>query len=123
MKTIFLDIETTIKTKLGSIVEKLTQRHIRRKQAGLDGCDNETCTSTQFLQIPKKQLFDPQEPLESCCHVLPIFGFNIAIYDLNLINSVCYPFLLTNVTLNLLLSKKRTSLFRSNSAIFSRWIL
>ena len=41
MKNLFLDIETTIKIKLGSILEKLTQRHNRRDQADLDKCDNE----------------------------------------------------------------------------------
>ena len=56
MKNLFLDIETTIKIKLGSILEKLTQRHNRREQADLDDCDNEICASTQFLQIQKKSI-------------------------------------------------------------------
>ena len=47
-KNLFPDIETTIKIKLGSILEKLTQRHNRMEQADLDDCENETCTSTQF---------------------------------------------------------------------------
>ena len=38
MKKLFLDIETTLKLKLGSILEKLTQRHNRRKQANMDDC-------------------------------------------------------------------------------------
>ena len=54
MKNLFPDIETTIKIKLGSILEKLTQRHNRREQADLDDCDNETCASSQFLHIQKK---------------------------------------------------------------------
>ena len=53
MKNLFLDIKTTVKINLGSILEKLTQRHNRREQAHLDDCDNEICTSTQFLQIQK----------------------------------------------------------------------
>ena len=61
LKNLFFDIRTTLKIKLGSIFEKLTQRHNRREQADLEGCDNETCTSTQFLQIRKKQLIDLQE--------------------------------------------------------------
>ena len=56
MKNLFLDIETTIKIKLGSILEKLTQRHNRREQADLDDCDNDTCASTQFLQTQKKSV-------------------------------------------------------------------
>ena len=57
-KNTFLDIEATIKIKLGSILEKLTQRHNRRQSATFDmsrdDCDNEICASTQFLQIQKK---------------------------------------------------------------------
>ena len=53
MKSLFFDIETTIKFKLGSVLEKLNRSHNRREQADLDDCDNETCTSTQFLQIQK----------------------------------------------------------------------
>ena len=87
MKKLFFDIETTINIKLGSIFEKLTQSHNRREQAHLDDCDNETCTSTQFLLIQKKQLIDLQEHLERYCIILPIFGFKSAKYDLNLIKS------------------------------------
>ena len=47
MKNLFLDIETTIKNKLGSILEKLTQRHNRRESARFDmsrdDCYNEIC--------------------------------------------------------------------------------
>ena len=45
-KNLFFDIKTTIKNKLGCILEKLTQRHNVREQVDLDDCDNETCTST-----------------------------------------------------------------------------
>ena len=93
MKNLFFEIETTINIKLGSILEKLTQRHNRREQADLADCDNETCTSTQFLQIQRKQLIDLQEQLEHYCIVLPIFGFNSAKYDLNLIKSYLLPIL------------------------------
>ena len=63
MKNLFHDIETTIKIKRRSILEKLTQRHNRREQAHLDDCDNEICAPTQFLQIQKNQLIDLQESL------------------------------------------------------------
>ena len=87
VKNLFFDIETTINIKLGSIFEKFTQRTNRREQAVLDDCDNEICTSTQFLLIQKKQLVDLQEHLERFCNVLPIFVFNSAKYYLNLIKS------------------------------------
>ena len=93
MENFFFDIETKIKIKLGRILEKPTQRHNRREQAELDYCDNETCTSTQFLQIQKKQLIDLQEHLERYCYILPIFGFNSAKNDLNLIKSFLLPIL------------------------------
>ena len=54
MKKLFLDIETTIKIKLGSILEKLTQHYDRRESARFDmnqdDCDKEICASIQFLQ-------------------------------------------------------------------------
>ena len=123
MENLFFDIETTINIKLGSILEKLTQRHNRREQDHLDDCDNETCTSTQFLQIQKKQLLDLQEHLERYCSVLPIFGFNSAKYDLNLIKSYLLPILVNERNIEPTVIKKRTSLSRSKSAIFSCWIL
>ena len=124
MKNLFFDIETTINIKLGSILEKLTQRHNRREQAYLDDCNNETCTSTQFLQIQKKQLIDLPEHLERYCNVLPIFGFNSANYDLNLLKSYLLPILVNERNIEpTVIKKNQTSLSRSNSAIFSCWIL
>ena len=97
MKNLFLDIGTTIKIKLGSILEKLTQRHIGRESASIDmsqdDCDNEFSASNQFLQIQKNQLFDFQESLERYCNVLPVFCFNSAKCDLNLIKSYLLPIL------------------------------
>ena len=93
MRNLFSDIKTTIKIKLGSILEELTQSHNRRVQANMDDCGNEACTSTQFLQIQKKQLFELQDHLEHYCNVLPIFGFNSAKHDLNLIESPLLPIL------------------------------
>ena len=47
MKNLYRDIETTVKNKLGGILEKLTQRHNRREHARLDmsqdECENENC--------------------------------------------------------------------------------
>ena len=91
MKSLFLDIKRTIKTELGNILEKLTHCHKRREQADLDDCDNETCASTQFLQIQIYQLNDLQESLECYCNVLRVFGFNRAKYDLNLVISFLLP--------------------------------
>ena len=91
LKSLFFDIRTTMKIKLDGPLEKLNQRHNRKKQAVFDDGENQTCTSTQILQIQKKQLIDLQENLERYCIVLPIFGFNSAKYDLNLIKSYLLP--------------------------------
>ena len=56
LKNLFLDIETAITIKQGSILEKLTQRHNGQQQADLDDCDNEICASIQFLQIQIKSI-------------------------------------------------------------------
>ena len=117
MKNLFLDSAKTLKFKQGNILEKLSQRHNGREHAmfdmSQDDYNNKNCTSTQFLQ-KKNQLCDLQESLERYCNILPVFGFNSAKYDLNLIKPTCYPFLLTNETLNLLSSRKRTSYLVQN---------
>ena len=91
MKLLTLDIQTTKKIKLGGIWEKLTLRHDRREHARFDmskdDCDNEICASTQFLQIQRNQIIDLQESLEHYCNVSPVFSFNSAKNDLNLIKS------------------------------------
>ena len=91
MELLFLDIETTFDIRLGSVLEKLTERHNRREHARFYmsqvGCDNEICASTQFLQIQKSQLFDLQDFLERYCNNLHVFRFNSAKYDLILIKS------------------------------------
>ena len=83
LKLLFLDMGTTIKYKLGSILEKLIQRHNRREQVTkiltcIKMIDNVNCASTQFLKIQKNQIFDLQESLEQSCKVLPVFRFNSA---------------------------------------------
>ena len=42
----------------------------------------------------KNHLFDLQETLERYCNVLPVFGFNSAKYDINLIKSYLLPILI-----------------------------
>ena len=93
MKNLFLDIEITIKNKLSSNLEKLTQRQNRREQADLHDCDKKMCASTQFLQIQKYQLIDLQQSLERYCNVLPVFDFDSAKYDHNLVKSYLLPIL------------------------------
>ena len=49
--------------------------------------------STQFLQVPKNHLTELQEHFERYCNTLPVFGFNSAKYDINLIKSYLLPIL------------------------------
>ena len=100
MKLKFLEIETAIKSKLSRTLESLNERRCRN-QRGFefeDHCfedDNEEKdASTQFLQMQKKQMIELQEHLEHYCNVLPVFGFNSAKYDINLIKSCLLPILI-----------------------------
>ena len=95
MRLLFADIETTIKINLDSILKKLNWHHNRPEQISLYDCDNERCTSTQFIQIQKKQLIELQEHLELYCNVTRPLGFNSSKYDLNLIKSF-FPTILGN---------------------------
>ena len=106
MKKMFVDIKTTRNIKLGGILEKLTQRHNRREQADSDDSDNETCTSTKFLQIQKKQLIDLQQHLESYCNFLPTVGFNSANFCLNLKKSYFLPVLVKESNIESTVIKK-----------------
>ena len=54
--------------------------------------------STQFLQMQKDQLIDLQEHFERYCNTFPIFGFNSAKYDINLIKSYLLPILVNERT-------------------------
>ena len=100
MKLKFLEIETAIKSKLTRTLESFNERRCRNQRVFEfeDHCfedDNEEeDASTQFLQMQKNQLIELQEHLERYCNVLPVFGFNSAKYDINLIKSYLLPFLI-----------------------------
>ena len=96
----FLEIETAIKSKLTRTLEPLNERRCRNQRVFEfeDHCfedDNEgEDASTQFLQLQKNQINQLQEHLERYCNVLPVFGFNSAKYDINLIKSYLLPILI-----------------------------
>ena len=122
MKVLFHDIVTTIKIRLGSILEKLTQRHNRPEQADLNDFDNEIRASTQLLQIQRNQLIDLQESLERYCNVLPVFGFNSAKYDLNSIKSCLLPILVNERDIEPTVIKKANQFISFNLVILSFWV-
>ena len=112
MKLIFLEIETAIKSKLTRTLESLNERRCRNQRVfGFeDHCfedDNEEKdASTQFLQMQKNQLIELQEHLERYCNVLPVFGFNSAKYDINLIKSSLLPILINERNMEPIVIKK-----------------
>ena len=97
MKLKFIDVETAIKIEICAILEQLNQRRngAERVSNFVDDCivEEEKDLSTQFLQMQKNQLIDLQEHFERYCNVLPVFGFNNAKYDINLIKPYLLPIL------------------------------
>ena len=89
MKLNFIEVETAVKIKLCAVLEQLNQSR-NRVSNFLDDCiveEEEKNLSTQFLQMQKNQIIDLQEHFERYCNVSPVFGFNSAKYDINLIKS------------------------------------
>ena len=98
MKLNFIEVETAIKIKLCAVLEQLNQRRIRAERVSKFVDDSiveekEKYLSTQFLQMQKNHLIDLQEVFERYCNVLPVFRFNSAKYDINLIKSYLLPIL------------------------------
>ena len=112
MKLQFLEKETAIKSKLTRTLESLNERRCRNQRVFEfeDHCfedDNEEKdASTQFLQMQKNQLIELQEHLERYCNVLPVFGFNSAKYDINLIKSYLLPILINERNMEPIVIKK-----------------
>ena len=100
MKFNFLEIETAIKSNLTRTLESLNERRCRKqrvfelKNHCFEDDNEEKHASTQFLQMQKNQLIELQEHLERYCNVLPVFGFNSAKNDINLIKSYLLPILI-----------------------------
>ena len=127
MKNLFIDLEKTRKIKLGSILEKLTQRHNRREQVkafdvNQDDCENKNFASTQFLKIPKNLLIFLQEHLEQCCNVLLVFGFSRAKEYLNLINSYLLPILIKERDVEPIVIKKANQCISLKFGDVQLWI-
>ena len=126
MKLNFIEVETAIKTKLCAVLEQLNQRR-NRVSNFVDGCivveEEEKNLSTHFLQMQKNQLNDLQEHFECYCNVLPVFGFNSAKYDINLIKSYLLPILVNERDIEPTVIKKPMSLFLSSLQTFNYWTL
>ena len=113
LKKRFIEVETATKIKLSSILEQLNQRHSQKERFSDfddDECFNDTAEekelSTQFLQLQENQLIDLQEHFERYCNKLPVFGFNSAKYDINLIKSYLLPILVNEQKIEQTVIKK-----------------
>ena len=112
MKLKFLEIETAIKSKLTRTLESLNERRCRNQRVFEfeDHCskddDEEKHVSTQFLQMQQNELIELQEHLERYCNVLPVFGFNSAKYQINLIKSYLLPILINERNMEPTVNKK-----------------
>ena len=99
MKLKVLEVETTIRSKLTRTLEPLKERRCRNQRVFEfeDQCfedDNEEKgASTQLLQMQKNELTELEENLDRYFNVLPVFGFNSAKYEINLIESYLLPIL------------------------------
>ena len=97
MKLKFPEVELAIKSKLTRTLESFNERRYRNQRVFEfeDHCfedgNEEKDASKQFLQVQKNQLIELQEHLERYCNVLPVFGFNSAKCDINLIKSCLLP--------------------------------
>ena len=56
--------------------------------------------------MQKNQLIELQEHLDRYCNVLPVFGFNSAKYDINLIKSYLLPILINERNIELTVIKE-----------------
>ena len=96
----------------------MEQHNQRRNQAErmskfADDCmveEEEKDLSTQFLHMQKNPLIDLQEHFERYCNVLPVFGFNSAEYDINLIKSYLLPILVNDPDIEPTVIKKANQL-------------
>ena len=121
LKLLFFEKETAINIKVSSTLRQLNQKHSHWE--GIIDYDNdeyfnvtaeEMVLSTQFLQTQKNKLIVLQEHFKRYCNTLPVFGFNSAEYDINLIKSCLLPILVNERKLNQQLSRKLISLFASS---------
>ena len=126
LQMIFLsfDIEKTLKFILGRFLQKLNQRHNRRKQVRSSNinagkCENEICVSIQ-LQKKNKKIFRLISGLRwnviATSHLCLASTMQIMVSIYSYLTR--YAFILNNETLNLLSLRKRTSSFCSNLVIF-----
>ena len=89
MKLKFLEVETTIKSRLTRPLESINERGCRNQRVFefedqfFENNNDEKDTSTHLLQMQKNRTIELQEHLERYCNVLRVFGYISAKYDIN----------------------------------------
>ena len=112
MKLKLLELQTAIQSKLTRTLGSLNEHRGRNQRVFEfeDHCfevgNEETDASTQFLEMQKNQLIEFLKNLESYSNVLPVFGFNSAKYDVNLIKSFLLPNLINERNMKTTVIKK-----------------
>ena len=101
LKINFLQVETAIKSTLAHVE---TQNQRRSHSFGTEAEDDNS--SAQFLQMQKNQLIDLKKHFRRYCNTLPVFGFNSATYNINLIKSYLRPILVNEGDVEPIVIKK-----------------
>ena len=97
MKLSFFEVVTAIKVKLCDTPQQLHRRKNLKKMASVFvdecvfDCKDEQELSTQFLPGQIYKIIDIQEHFERCYNLLPVYGFNSATSDINLIQPYFFP--------------------------------
>ena len=101
----FHDISTRIKEKLEGLLSAINTKRRqlsngKEPQERLvdmgDDDEDEISVSTQFLLTQKNKLIELQQHFERYVKTFPVFGFNSAKYDLNLIKAYLIPLLVND---------------------------
>ena len=117
MRTKFQDVEVAVNERLKKIFDQLNERgknYSSNKFEYQDECievSEDVDISTQLLQIQKNQHIDLNQHLERYVNTLPIFGFNSGRYDLNLIKSYLFSYLIPDKEQETSVIKKATIFF------------
>ena len=110
LKLKFLEIVTSVKITRKQISSAVNQRRCCKEPVleFEDECieEKEQDVSTQFLQKQKNQLSDLEDSLERYYNVLPVFGFNSAKNDINLLNSYLLPLLVNERRIEPIVNQK-----------------
>ena len=108
---------------MSGIVEQLARRHNLKERSSvfLKECnadfEEEQDVSTHPLQIQWKQLNDLPEQSDSYSNVLPAFGFNIAITEINLLASYIPTILVNELLIELRVIKKANQFVSSKFGV------